>query len=155
MDIVLKRAEIKDAELLAEMRLEMRRERETTVCAVTEESFFDQNRDFFRTHVADGSFIAYIAWDGDRAAACSGLSLQVHPPTYRNPTGKQGYITNIYTRPTWRRMGLAQRLMDELIEEAKRKGCAQLFLNASPMGRSLYEKMGFLPVDGEMRLELR
>ncbi len=154
MAFILKRAEVEDASLLAEMRLEMRRERETAVCAIPEEEFFNLNLAFFQTHIADGSFIAYLAWDADRAAACSGLSLQVHPPTYRNPTGKHGYITNIYTRPEWRRMGLAQKLVEELIEVAKREGCAQLFLNASPMGRALYEKMGFLPVDGEMLLDL-
>ena len=154
MEIVLKRAGTGDAELLAEMRLEMRRERETAVCHIPDEELYRHNLEFFRTHLADGSFISYIAWEGDRAAACSGLSLQVHPPTYENPTGKHGYITNMYTRPTWRRQGIARMLVDKLVEAAARSGCAQLFLNASPMGRPLYIRYGFEPVDGEMRLAI-
>ena len=155
MNFVLKRAEVKDAELLAAMRLEMRKERETAVCTMTDAEFFQYNLDFFRTHIADGSFISYIVWDGEQAAACSGLSIQVHPPTYQNPTGKHGYISNMYTRAAWRRMGIAKLLVDRLAEAARQEGCAQLFLNASPMGRSVYVRYGFQPVNGEMTLDLQ
>ena len=154
MELVLKRAEVADAALLAEMRLEMRRERETATCRLAEEEFYRRNLEFFRTHLADGSFISYIAWAGDNAAACSGLSLQVHPPTYENPSGRHGYITNMYTRPEWRKRGIAKMLVDKLVEAAKAAGCAQLFLNASPMGRPLYIRYGFEPVEGEMSLTL-
>ena len=78
----------------------------------------------------------------------------MHPPTYENPTGKHGYITNMYTRPSWRKRGIARMLVDKLVATAKDAGCAQLFLNASPMGRSLYVRYGFEPVDGEMRFTL-
>ena len=150
MEFVLKQAGVADAELLAEMRLEMRKERETAVCPMSDEEFYQHLLDFFRTRLADGSFISFIVWDGPQAAACSGLSIQVHPPTFENPTGKHGYITNMYTRPAWRRMGIAKLLVDKLAEAAKAQGCAQLFLNASPMGRSVYVRYGFQPVNGEM-----
>ena len=150
MEFVLKQAGVADAELLAEMRMEMRKERETVVCPMPDGEFYKNLLDFFRTRIADGSFIAYIVWDGTQAAACSGLSIQVHPPTYENPTGKHGYISNMYTRPAWRRMGIAKLLVDQLADAAKAEGCAQLFLNASPMGRSVYVRYGFQPVNGEM-----
>ena len=150
VDFILTRAEVKDAELLAEMRLEMRRERETAECTLPPEDFYRHNLEFFRTHIADGSFVSYIVWADGQAAACSGLSIQVHPPTYENPTGKHGYITNMYTRPAWRRMGIAKLLVDKLAETAREEGCAQLYLNASPMGRAVYVSYGFQPVNGEM-----
>ena len=150
MAFILKKAEVKDAELLAEMRMEMRKERETAVCPMPDDEFYQHLLDFFRTRIADGSFIAYIVWDGNQAAACSGLSIQVHPPTYENPTGKHGYISNMYTRPAWRRMGIAKLLVNQLADAAKDEGCAQLFLNASPMGRSVYVRYGFQPINGEM-----
>lgn len=154
MGFTLKRATVADANVLAEMRLEMRRERETIPCPIDEDEFLRLNVEFFRDRMAAGDFISYIAWDGDKAAACSGLSLQIHPPTYGNPSGKSGYITNMYTRPAWRHMGVARMLVDKLAEAARQEGCAQLGLNASPMGRSLYIKYGFHPVDGEMSLDL-
>ena len=154
MEFVLKRAEVKDAELLTEMRLEMRRERETAHCLLSEEECSRHTLDFFRTHIADGSFISYIVWDGSQAAACSGLSLEIHPPTYENVSGKLGYVTNMYTRPAWRRRGLAVMLLDRLVEAARREGCRRLCLNASAMGRPVYLRYGFSPLDGEMVFEL-
>ena len=68
MSIILERAEVGDAALLAEMRLEMRRERETAVCAIPEAEFYRLNLEFFRTHIADGSFISFIAKEGGAAA---------------------------------------------------------------------------------------
>ena len=154
MDFILKRAGAADAELLAEMRLEMRKERENAVCPMPEEEFYRRNLRFFQEQLAAGTFISYIVWAGDQAAACSGLSIQVHPPTYENPSGKHGYITNMYTRPPWRRMGIAKLLVDQLARTAKEEGCALLFLNASPMGRSVYVRYGFQPVSGEMVFEI-
>ena len=106
----LRRAQVEDAELLAEMRIEMRRERESSATSVDADEFFRLSRDFFRTRIAAGDFISYIAWAGDQAAACSGLSIQRHPPTYANPGGRYGYITNMYTRPAWRRRGAASSI---------------------------------------------
>ena len=154
MGFILKRATVEDAELLATMRLEMRRERETAKCRISEEDFFRANLEFFREQIGSGNFVSFIAWDGDKAAACSGLTFQIHPPTYSNPSGKSGYLSNLYTRPEWRHMGLARLLLDKQAEVAKAAGCAQLFMNASPMGRHIYVKYGYRPVEGEMTIDL-
>ena len=154
MDLTFRRATAEDAELLATMRLEMRRERETAVCTVSADEFFRRNVEFFRTHIAGGDFISFLAFDGDDAAACSGMSLQVHPPTYENPSGKSGYISNMFTRPDWRHRGLAKQLVDRLVAAARDAGCAKLYLNASAMGRPLYVKYGFIPADGEMSFDI-
>ena len=154
MEFTFKRADAGDAELLAQMRLEMRKERETAACALSEAEFLRCNVGFFRRHLADGDFISFLCFDGGAAAACSGLSLQVHPPTYENPSGKSGYVTNMFTRPAWRRRGIAKMLVDRLVEAAAEAGCAKLYLNASAMGRSRYVKYGFRPVDGEMVFDI-
>ena len=144
-----------DADFLAELRVEMRRERETRPCPMSEEEFRNRNAEFFRRALADGSFLSCVAWAGNGdAAACSGLSLEIHPPTYANPGGRIGYITNMYTRPAWRKRGLAGMLLERLVAEAARRGCTQIELNAAPMGRRIYLAHGFRPIDGEMRLEL-
>ena len=154
MELLFRRAVSADAEVLAGMRLEMRRERETVPCPVEEAEFFRRNLEFFRRHIGDGSFISCIVMDGAEAAACSGLSLEIHPPTYENLTGRIGYITNIYTRPAWRGRGIAGELVKRLEIAAREAGCARLYLNSSPMGRSVYLRRGFKPVEGEMMLDL-
>ena len=154
MEFTFRLATADDAELLAKMRLEMRRERETSECLLSEEDFLRCNVEFFREHLACGDFISFMAFGGNTAAACSGMSLQVHPPTYTNPSGKSGYVTNMYTRPEWRHRGLALMLVDHLVDAARSAGCAKLYLNASAMGRPLYAKYGFLPVENEMVFDL-
>jgi len=154
MEFTFRRATADDAELLAQMRLEMRKERETGDCPVPEAEFMRCSVEFFRAYLASGDFISFLCFDGDEAAACSGMSLQVHPPTYANPSGKSGYVTNMYTRPAWRKLGLARQLVDRLAAAAREAGCKSLYLNASAMGRPLYEKYGFRPVENEMVLDL-
>ena len=154
MEFTFRRADAGDAELLARMRLEMRRERETAACELSEAEFLRCNVEFFRRHLADGDFVSFLAFDDGEAAACSGLSLQVHPPTYENPSGRSGYVTNMFTRPAWRHRGLAKQLVDRLVAAARAAGCAKLYLNASTMGRPLYEKYGFRPVENEMVFDL-
>ena len=154
MEFTFRRATADDAELLAQMRLEMRRERETAACTISEAEFLRYNVEFFRTHLAAGDFVSFLAYDGGEAAACSGMSLQVHPPTYENPSGRSGYISNMFTRAKWRRRGLARMLVDRLVEAARDAGCAKLYLNASPMGKPVYEKYGFRAVDGEMAFDI-
>ena len=141
-----------DVEQLTELRLEMRRERETVPLTIEPEAFKNATERFFSETLADGSFVSAIAFDGAEAVACSGLSIQRVPPSYGNPGGMRGYITNMYTRPSWRRKGLAVRLLDMLVEEARKRGCQWLYLNASAAGRPVYERYGFVPDDGEMKL---
>ena len=50
----------------------------------------------------------------------------------------------MYTRPEWRARGLATALLQEIILCAKDEGLKTIRLNASDMGRPVYEKAGFI-----------
>ena len=73
-----------------------------------------------------------------------------HPPPRR--TGIHVGNVTVLSRGIFigRRMGIAKLLVNQLADAAKDEGCAQLFLNASPMGRSVYVRYGFQPINGEM-----
>ena len=110
--IVIKAAAPADVETLVSLRLEMRREREEVPLQVSEAEFEAALREFFAETIAAGTFVSFIAWDGETAAACSGLSLEVQPPSYGNLSGRVGYVTNMYTRPAYRGQGLARKLLE-------------------------------------------
>lgn len=59
---------------------------------------------------------------------------------------------NMYTRPEYRRQGIARRMLELLIEDAKEKGIGFITLEATPMGRPLYESAGFVSMKDEMIL---
>ena len=59
---------------------------------------------------------------------------------------------NMYTAPEHRRRGIASKTLDMLIKEARNKGIRAISLEATDMGRPLYEKYGFVKMNGEMEL---
>ena len=155
MNFEIRQATPDDVETLTAMRLEMRRERETALLTVPEAEFERITREYFRETLASGELISFIAFAGQEPAACSGMSIHFHAPSYGNLSGKTGYIFNMYTRQAFRRRGLAVKLLDSLREYAREQGCSKLGLNASPAGRSVYLKYGFSETGGEMEMDLR
>ena len=75
-------------------------------------------------------------------------------PTYHNSTGKKAYIMNMYTAPEYRRQGIAFHTLDLLVNDAKEQGVLQIALEATDMGRPLYERYGFVKMEDEMKLKV-
>lgn len=65
---------------------------------------------------------------------------------------KLQFIMNMYTAPDYRRRGIAYRTLELLVEDAKSRGIKAISLEATDMGRPLYEKYGFVQMNGEMEL---
>lgn len=61
-------------------------------------------------------------------------------------------IMNMYTNPEYRRKGIAYQTLDMLVKDAKRKGISAISLEATDMGRPLYQKYGFVKMNNEMEL---
>lgn len=57
---------------------------------------------------------------------------------------------NMYTDPDYRRRGIARHTLELLVEEAKKKGISHISLEATDMGRPLYERFGFIKMNHEM-----
>lgn len=75
-------------------------------------------------------------------------------PTFDHPSGKRAHIMNVYTRVNHRRQGIAFQMMKMLIEEAEQKGVTEISLDATEVGRPLYEKCGFIKTEEGMVLNL-
>ena len=59
---------------------------------------------------------------------------------------------NMYTIPEYRRRDIAIKTLDMLIKDTKNKGITSISLEATDMGRPLYEKYGFIKMNDEMEL---
>ena len=70
--------------------------------------------------------------------------------TYHNPSGCKAYIMNMYTKPEYRRKGIANNTLKLLVEDARSRGINEISLEATQMGRPLYEKFGFVKMNDEM-----
>jgi len=56
----------------------------------------------------------------------------------------------MYTKTEYRRKGIAMKTLDLLVQEAKQRGIKKISLEATKIGRPLYEKYGFIPIKDEM-----
>jgi predicted GNAT family acetyltransferase len=56
---------------------------------------------------------------------------------------EQAVLLNVYTQPAWRRRGIAERLVREVLAWAAARGVSSVVLHASAAGRRLYERLGF------------
>lgn len=61
---------------------------------------------------------------------------------------------NMYTDPDYRRRGIAYHTLKLLVEEVKKKGVSHISLEATDMGRPLYEQFGFIKMNHEMEFLL-
>lgn len=101
-------------------------------------------KDYYNRHMADGTFVSWLAMDGDRIVGTSGMSFVEKPPYFSCPTGKIGLLSSMFTDPEYRRMGIAKELLSRVVEEAKKYGCGSVQITASDMGVLLYTDFGFV-----------
>ena len=107
---------------------------------------------YYRRALESGEHIAYLVYDNGKFIGAGGLSFYQVMPTYHNPTGKKAYIMNMYTASEYRRQGIAFHTLDLLVNDAREQGVSQIALEATDMGRPLYEKYGFVKMEDEMEL---
>lgn len=108
---------------------------------------------YYMRALENGEHIAYLVYDNGIFVGAGGISFYQVMPTYHNPTGRKAYIMNMYTAPEYRRQGIAFHTLDLLVRNAKELGVSQIALEATDMGRPLYEKYGFKNMNNEMELE--
>jgi GNAT superfamily N-acetyltransferase len=108
--------------------------------------------------LASGDYVGFIASPHARPGEIvAGAGIQVRkllPRPLPNHAGvlvgPEAIVLNVFTERAWRRRGIAELLMRHVIDWARTHGMARLVLHASPDGRSLYERLGFVPTN-EMR----
>ena len=108
---------------------------------------------YYKRALETGEHIAYLVYDNGIFIGAGGVSLYQVMPTYHNTTGKKAYIMNMYTAPEYRRQGIAIRTLDLLVNDAREQGMLQIALEATDMGRLLYERYGFVKMEDEMELK--
>ncbi|MDQ2808582.1 MAG: GNAT family N-acetyltransferase [Chloroflexota bacterium] len=116
---------------------------------------------YFAAALAAGTYVAWLVTLQEQPdQVIAGGGLQIRPLLPRPATrgglqraGPQGLIVNVYTEPVWRRNGLAALVVETCIAWSRANGLAGLVLHAAPMGRALYERLGFVATN-EMRYPL-
>jgi GNAT superfamily N-acetyltransferase len=154
MSYKIRKAELKDVERLADIRMRLFAEVGELISDDEFEAVKAANKTYFEKAMLYHEFVAYVAEVNDHIVGTSGLVLFQRPPYAGNLSGLEAYIMNMFTEPEWREKGIASLLLDYCIEYCKNHGVGRIWLHASPDGRPLYIKKGFKEKSSEMELFL-
>lgn len=111
-------------------------------------------RDYYHRHMADGTFVSWIALDNGRIVGTSGMSFVERPPYFGCPSGRTGILSSMYTDKSYRRRGIARELLSRVVKEARDYGCGTVQITASDMGVLLYSDFGFVKNGNFMQYKL-
>jgi len=150
-DVVIRRGSLADVDALAHHRAAMFRD----MGALADPAFaplVEATRQWYERAIPAGEYVAWVAHPAgrpDEIVAGAGMQFRdLIPRPSRDGgflvEGRQGLIVNVYTERPWRRRGIAELLMRELLAWARDNGVESLVLHASDEGRSLYERLGFV-----------
>ena len=150
MNLKYKRATLEDIDILTKTRIEVLRAANKLSADTDMSEVERQSYNYYQKALCDGSHIAYLVFDGNRFVGAGGISFFQVMPTYHNPNGNKAYIMNMYTRPGYRRRGIASLMLECLMKEIRSRGITKVTLEATDAGRPLYEKYGFISMKDEM-----
>ena len=139
MEITYKKLTEKELDTFIGMRIRQLREEGAT----EDIDLVPALKDYYRRHMADDTFISWLALDGDRIVGTSGMSIVEKPPYFSCPTGRIGLLSSMFTEKDHRRMGIARELLARVVEEARSRDCGAVQITASDMGVLLYTDFGF------------
>ena len=111
-------------------------------------------KDYYIRHMADGTFVSWLALDDEKIVGTSGMSFVEKPPYFGCPSGKMGLLSSMFTDRNYRRMGIARELLSRVVEEARAYGCGTVQITASDMGVLLYTDFGFVKNNNFMQYKL-
>lgn len=145
----IRKAELVDLDALVSNRMEFILSMRNNEITISDE-FRKNTYEYMKKHIEDDSMAIFIAVEEGVIVSSAMVCYYQLLPTISNQSGNTGYILNVYTLPDFRRRGLASELVNNIKQDAKDRKVSRLILNATDMGRPVYEKLGFEDVTKEM-----
>lgn len=143
MTITMRMAEPADAAGLVELRALMF---DAMGRAAADTRDWRENaRRWFERNLTSGDAATFVAEtrDGELASAALG-TIERSVPSPGNPDGIRGHVSNVVTRPLWRRSGLARGCVERLLRWFEQHStAATVDLLATGDGADLYREFGF------------
>ena len=98
---------------------------------------------YFSEATVNDTCISFIAKNGNDVVGIGSVHIRQMPGNFKNPSGKWGYIMNMYTVPEFRKRGISSRILQKLISEGQKAGVTAFELHSTKSGEPVYLKNGF------------
>jgi len=157
MSITYREAVYADLQTLIELRLAYLIEDRGGLSAEETTQICEQLSGYFTRNIGL-TFYAVLAEYEGAAVGTAFLTIFEKPANPAFITGKIGTILNVYTRPAFRKQGIASEVLTRLIDRARKCDLSKLELSATPLGKPVYERLGFVEKRSkytDMQLRLR
>ena len=138
----VEKAGIDDIDALVKMRLDYLHEDNGSLTDCDIAVIRKDLPDYFREHM-DKDLFVYVIREKQAIVACAFLLTIAKPMSPSFINGKTGIVLNVYTCQSYRRRGYAKKIMEILLEEAKRMELSVVELKSTEDGYSLYRSIGF------------
>lgn len=128
--MIFEKANINDVPVLVELRIEYLLEDYGKLSEDRLTMITNNLHVYFQEHL-NKDLLVFVCRDIDRIVSCCFLCVSEKPsnPTFIN--GKTGTILNVYTKPEYRKKGIAGKLLKMLLTESEKKGLDFVELKAT------------------------
>ena len=155
MAIEYRRAAETNARQLAALRWDFKNseERQELPDGVSLSYFLNACEVFLRQGIVNENWIHWIAEEAGQVIGMASLQVIEEIPEPEHLRNRYGCVTNVYTKPAWRRQGVGTRLVTLARESALQQGIEYLTLWTTSAARDFYERCGFVAGVEEMLWE--
>ncbi|MBK8804309.1 MAG: GNAT family N-acetyltransferase [Fibrobacteres bacterium] len=147
-------SQLLDPDLASQLRLTFQIAMSGPLSPTDQNAFVRTNREYFEKGFTEGFVVFFVAKSLDEIAGCVVLQELRMPPNMYLPSGRYGLVMNMHVYDKFRRIGIGERLMREIEDEARRRHMDRIDLKATEMGESLYRKLGWSEPRGGKSMEL-
>ncbi len=126
----IRKAVIEDMDILIKLRLDFLIDDRGYLSHDQETAIYAQLLIYFEKHI-NRDFIATLAEKDGNVVSAAFLAITEKPANPSFINGITATLLNVYTYPEYRRMGIATKVISQLLEEAKKYGVSSIDLFAT------------------------
>lgn len=146
---MVEKADLSDIDELVNLRIDYLTEDYGSLTDIQAEKIRNQLPEYFRNHLNRDLFVYIVRYE--EIISCCFLLVSEKPANPNFIHGKTGTLMNVYTKPDFRRKGIAKKIMKFLIADAEKMGLDFIELKSTADGYNLYKSVGFEDVFSEYR----
>ena len=118
------------------------------------EEVYENIKGYFESKILTKECVTILAEDENSIIGTGIVFFYESVPSLSNISGKNAYITSMYVKEEYRRMKIGSTILGKLIEISKANHAQFIMLNATEIGRKLYNQYRFKDTENGMILKV-
>ncbi len=115
-------AKMEDIPLLVDLRIEFAESIHGSLPEIRRQEIRGSVEQYFAKTIPQLEYLCILCFHRQELAGMGAMVLRRQPGGAKNPSGRIGYLANMYTRPAFRRQGICNAIIHMLIEHGKSEG---------------------------------